>query len=159
MEQVLLLLGSNQGDRAALLEQARNTVEATVGEITRVSSLYETAPWGITNQPDFLNQVIELNCATTPEQLLNTLLTIEKNLGRTRSYRNAPRTIDIDILFFGNQIIQLPQLQIPHPRLQDRLFVLIPLQELVPGLMHPVLHKTIDELVEACTDPLNVKKM
>lgn len=159
MQQALLLLGSNQGNREALLENARNSLVQGVGEITRVSSLYETAPWGITNQPDFLNQVIEINTLLSPEVLLKTTLRIEEQLGRYRSYRNAPRTIDIDILFYGNEIVQLPHLQIPHPRLQDRLFVLIPLQELVPQLVHPVLKKTVDELVEACADPLNVKKM
>ena len=159
MQQALLLLGSNQGNREALLENARNSLVQGVGEITRVSSLYETAPWGNTNQPDFLNQVIEINTLLSPEVLLKTILHIEEQLGRYRSYRNAPRTIDIDILFYGNEIVQLPHLQIPHPRLQDRLFVLIPLQELVPALVHPVLHKTVDELVEACADPLNVKKM
>lgn len=159
MQQALLLLGSNQGNREALLENARISLLQSVGVITRVSSLYETAPWGNTDQPDFLNQVIEISTSLSPESLLDTLLGIELRLGRTRSYRNAPRTIDIDILFYGNQIIQLPHLQIPHPRLQDRLFVLIPLQELVPALVHPVLHKTVDELVEACADPLNVKKM
>lgn len=159
MQQALLLLGSNQGNREALLENARNSLVQGVGEITRVSSLYETAPWGNTNQPDFLNQVIEINTLLSPEVLLKTILHIEEQLGRYRSYRNAPRTIDIDILFYGNEIVQLPHLQIPHPRLQDRLFVLIPLQELVPALVHPILHKTVDELVEACADPLNVKKM
>lgn len=159
MQQALLLLGSNQGNREALLENARNSLVQGVGEITRVSSLYETAPWGNTNQPDFLNQVIEINTLLSPEVLLKTTLRIEEQLGRYRSYRNAPRTIDIDILFYGNEIVQLPHLQIPHPRLQDRLFVLIPLQELVPQLVHPVLKKTVDELVEACADPLNVKKM
>jgi 2-amino-4-hydroxy-6-hydroxymethyldihydropteridine diphosphokinase len=153
-----LLLGSNLKNPEQQLSTARNLIVAEIGEIINTSSLYATAAWGNTNQPDFLNQVIVVNSDFSAETLMETILKIEENMGRIRTKKNAPREIDIDILFFNNDIINLPELIVPHPLLQERKFVLIPLNEIAPHFKHPILLKTTQELLEMCTDSLDVQK-
>ena len=151
-------MGSNLKNPELQLTSARNHIAEEIGEILSTSSLYTTAAWGNTNQPDFLNQVIVVGTDFSAETLMETILTIESNMGRIRTQKNAPREIDIDILFFNNDIINLPDLVIPHPLLQERKFVLIPLNEIAPDFKHPILLKTTKELLEICIDSLDVQK-
>jgi len=151
-------LGSNLRNPEAQLSVARNHISVKIGEILNTSSLYATAAWGNTNQPDFLNQVIVIKTDFLANRLMETILKIEANMGRIRTLKNAPREIDIDILFFNNEIIDLPELVVPHPLLQERKFVLIPLNEIAPHFKHPILLKTTQELLEICTDSLDVQK-
>jgi len=120
--------------------------------------LYSTAAWGNTQQPDFLNQVIVVQTKLTAQQTIQTILSIEKKMGRVRTVKNAPRIIDIDILFFNKDIIKEKNLEVPHPHIPNRRFVLIPLNELSPNLKHPVFQQSVHYLLENCKDPLNVKK-
>ncbi len=158
MNTAYLLLGSNLKNPAQQLSAARNYITTEIGEIIKASSFYATAAWGNTNQPDFLNQVIVINTHFSAETLMETILKIEENMGRIRTQKNAPREIDIDILFFNNDIINLPELIVPHPLLQERKFVLIPLNEISSGFKHPIILKTTQELLEICTDSLDVQK-
>jgi len=151
MADVYLSLGANLGDRAATLRQAVLDL-ATLGEVSRVSSLYETDPVGYTDQPNFLNAVVLLKTELEPLDLLAGTSAIEQAHGRQRSFANAPRTIDIDILFYDDRIIAEPLLIVPHPRLTMRAFVLVPLVEIAPDLRHPVLHVTVTELLSYLTD-------
>lgn len=158
MEFVYLLLGSNLGDRIGLLKEARLQLLHSIGSIIRSSSVYETQSWGIANQPDYLNQVLEMQTNLLPEVILKKTQSIEENLHRERTKKWDSRTIDIDILLFGKTIINLPELKIPHPELQNRLFTLIPLEELIPDFIHPVLNKTTKELRQEVNDNLLVTK-
>ncbi len=153
-----LLLGGNTGNRGAMLEAARQGIQREVGEILRQSAIYETAAWGKENQADFLNQAIEVETALPARDLLAACLGIEAGLGRVRKETNGPRPIDIDILFFDHDVYHTPLLQVPHPRMPQRRFVLVPLAELIPDYRHPQLHQSVGQLLEACTDPLPVKK-
>jgi 2-amino-4-hydroxy-6-hydroxymethyldihydropteridine diphosphokinase len=155
---IYLLLGSNLKNPEQQLSVVRKHIEAKIGEIIKASSLYATAAWGNTNQPDFLNQVIIIKSDFSASYTMETILTIEENMGRIRTQKNAPREIDIDILFFNNDIINLPELVVPHPLLQERKFVLIPLNEIAPSYKHPILLKTTHELLEICADNLDVQK-
>jgi 2-amino-4-hydroxy-6-hydroxymethyldihydropteridine diphosphokinase len=154
-----LLIGGNQGDRPARLAAARNFITTAGGNILLASSIYETAAWGKTDQPDFLNQALKVSTAQDAPAWLLTLLGIEEKMGRRRDERYGPRIIDIDILFFNNSIVRQPQLIIPHPEMQNRRFALTPLEEIAPFFNHPVLQKTIRELLAECTDPLTVKQI
>ena len=158
MNKLYLLFGSNLGNSKAQLTKARQHIEKLIGPVTRQSSLYTTAAWGNTKQPDFLNQVISVETKLTAAQTMQTILNIEKKMGRLRTVKNAPRIIDIDILFFNKEIIDLKYLIIPHPQIQNRRFVLVPLNQLSPNLKHPVLKKTVHQLLTHCPDNLNVKK-
>ncbi|HZZ76781.1 MAG TPA: 2-amino-4-hydroxy-6-hydroxymethyldihydropteridine diphosphokinase [Puia sp.] len=159
MNKAYLLTGGNEGDRYRNMQQARTNIEHICGRLLQVSSLYETAPWGKTDQAYFLNQVLLIETKYNPGELLKALLQIEEKGGRIRTVKNAPRTIDIDILFYDRLIIEEPGLTIPHPRIPDRRFVLEPLNEISPEYEHPVLHKTIHQLLTECTDELSVKKI
>jgi 2-amino-4-hydroxy-6-hydroxymethyldihydropteridine diphosphokinase len=159
MNKAYLLTGGNEGDRYWNIQQARTNIEHICGRLLQVSSLYETAPWGKTDQAYFLNQVLLIETKYNPGELLKALLQIEEKGGRIRTEKNAPRTIDIDILFYDRLIIEEPGLTIPHPRIADRRFVLEPLNEISPEYEHPVLHKTIHQLLTECTDELSVKKI
>ncbi len=158
MNKTYLLLGSNMGNSKARLYKAIQHLEKQIGNVTRQSSLYATGAWGNTKQPDFLNQVIIIETKFSALQTMQTILKIEKKMGRVRTIKNAPRIIDIDILFFNNEIIDQKELIIPHPQIQNRRFVLVPLNQLSPNLKHPVLKKTVHQLLIHCPDNLNVKK-
>ncbi len=154
-----LILGGNKGKRAENISKAIELIEKKAGTITKKSAIFETAAWGNTNQAAFLNQVIELKTNLNPFGLLKSILEIEIELGRMRDSKKwTARTIDIDILFFDAEIIDTPELKIPHPYIQERKFVLIPLMELASNLMHPISKKTIQALLLECTDNLEVKQ-
>jgi len=159
MNTVYLLIGGNMGERELNLERARNLIGEKCGEVTTISSIYETAPWGETDQPVFLNQALQIITSLKPMPLLQKLLDIEKQLGRTRQVKFGPRNIDIDILFYNEETHNYPLLTIPHPALQYRRFVLTPMNEIAPGFVHPVFKKTIAELLEECPDDLPVNKL
>ncbi len=156
---VFLLLGSNQGDSLQLLEVAKDRLTDALGAIDATSACYQTAAWGKSDQPDFINQVISVSTSLKPEQILHKILNIERNLGRVRVEKWGSRIIDIDILFYDSEIISQPDLTIPHPAISQRRFTLEPLAEIAPHFLHPVLNKTIKTLLAECKDPLMVKKL
>lgn len=159
MNKAYLLLGSNIGNSKKQLAVATGRINKNIGKVIRQSHLYATAAWGNTNQPDFLNQVLVVETKLTAQQTIETILSIEKNMGRVRTVKNAPRVIDIDILFFNKDIIAAPHLTVPHPEIQNRRFVLVPLNELSPNFRHPVFQQSIHHLLKNCRDRLNVKKI
>lgn len=142
-----LSLGSNLGDREAYLRQAIMRLE-TAGEVRAVSSFYETEPVEFTEQSNFLNCAVGLQTSIPPDELMFRLLDIERSLGRERIQKKGPRTIDIDILLYGERIVALPELSIPHPAMAQRRFVLEPLAEIAPDARHPVANKSIRQLLE-----------
>jgi 2-amino-4-hydroxy-6-hydroxymethyldihydropteridine diphosphokinase len=159
---VYLSLGSNVGNRAAELRDALSRLNA-IGRVTAVSSFYETEPMEFTEQPWFLNCVAALETTHTPQQLLAAILGIEEKMGRRRVQKKGPRIIDIDILLYDDAVVHgektnSSELTIPHPAMQQRRFVLEPLAEIVPGLLHPVLKKTIRELLDALPEGQIVRK-
>ncbi|MBS1495431.1 MAG: 2-amino-4-hydroxy-6-hydroxymethyldihydropteridine diphosphokinase [Bacteroidetes bacterium] len=158
MNTIYLLLGSNIGDSKKMLLQAAKKIEKHIGTIARKSSMYKTAAWGNTLQPDFLNQVLIVYSALEAKQTIQKILQIEKDMGRIRTIKNAPRIIDIDILFFNKEIIHTEELTVPHIEIKNRRFVLVPLNELSPHLKHPVLKSSIHQLLLYCPDKLEVKK-
>ncbi|MFZ1264684.1 MAG: 2-amino-4-hydroxy-6-hydroxymethyldihydropteridine diphosphokinase [Chitinophagaceae bacterium] len=158
MNRAYLLTGGNLGDREHYLATARTFIREQCGTILRVSSLYETAAWGNTDQPPFLNQAIEISTSRNARQLMRHILKVEKLMGRVRKEKYGPRLIDIDILLFNDEIHNYALLKLPHPEMQNRRFALLPMAEIAPELVHPILKKTIAELLEACTDMLEVKK-
>ena len=158
MNKVFLLTGGNLEDRMQNLQKAGSLIEECVGQILRKSSVYETAAWGNTEQPSFLNQVIEIATLLPAEKVLSTILEIEQKLGRIRLEKMGPRMIDIDILYFNHSIFFSTNLIIPHPQLHNRRFVLVPLAEIAPEFVHPILHKNSQQLLQACDDLLEVKK-
>ena len=154
-----LLIGGNDGDRKANLAKALGNVEESGCRILRRSSLYETAPWGKANQNDFLNQAVQIQSSLDAPSLMDELLKIEEKMGRKRLEKYGSRIIDIDILFFNDAIIDSPRLIIPHPEIQNRRFVLAPMEEIAADLVHPVLRKSIRDLLAICPDKLEVKKL
>jgi 2-amino-4-hydroxy-6-hydroxymethyldihydropteridine diphosphokinase len=159
MRTAYLLIGGNLGDRKENLSKAVSLINEQCGPLTRASSIYETEAWGITDQPSFLNQALVISTSLNARQLIRRVLKIEEEMGRVRKEKLGPRIIDIDILLFENEIHDLRFLKIPHPEMQNRRFVLVPLAEINPSLQHPVLKKTIAELLEECPDNLEVTKI
>lgn len=154
------MLGSNEGDRLNRLLLAKRSINREAGNITAESSIYETASWGKEDEPPFLNQALIIDTALEPQLLLDALLKIEEGMGRTRlGIKWGRRSIDIDILFYGNIVINKDNLQLPHPRISERMFTLLPLMELIPDFTDPVSGHTISRLKESCTDPLAVRKV
>jgi 2-amino-4-hydroxy-6-hydroxymethyldihydropteridine diphosphokinase len=152
-EDIFLGLGSDTGDRSKNLENAVNKIRSGIGNIISISGIYETEPWGFESENRFLNLVVRAKTELTPGRLLERTAAIEQELGRIRrNERYSSRTIDIDILLYGDRIIEVPGLIIPHPLIQERRFVLVPLCELIPEAVHPVLRKKFSVLLEECRD-------
>ena len=147
------------GKRKDYLAKAKKRIGLAAGTIAKQSSVYETAAWGNTNQQAFLNEVILVQTKLSPEELMQTLLSIEQQLGRIRTQQFGPRTIDLDILFYDSLVLKTKLVTIPHPAIQDRRFVLVPLAELSPRKLHPVYRQTIASLLKHCADNLAVKKL
>lgn len=152
MRIVYIALGSNLGDREVYLAQARERISAADLRVLRVSSIYETAPRDVEDQPWFLNQVIECETDLFPRQLLARLKKIEREMGRKRGMAKGPREIDLDILFYGDAVVRAPELEIPHPRLMERRFVLEPLEEIAPEKRHPGTGRTVREMLAKVMD-------
>ena len=153
---VYLLLGSNLGDRLGVLALASDHIGERIGSVFHTSGLYETAPWGVTDQPSFLNQVLVIQTSYAPEDVLRLVLDIEHELGRVRYERWGARVIDIDILFYEDVVLNSARLTVPHPRLHERRFTLVPLVEIAPDLIHPVLQKSLTQLLDSCADSSEV---
>jgi 2-amino-4-hydroxy-6-hydroxymethyldihydropteridine diphosphokinase len=158
MNKVYLLIGGNIGDRMANLAMAVQLIEKYLGKLLQISSIYETAAWGNTDQADFLNQAICIETQLAPTQLMTQILDIEKKMGRARNIPLGPRIIDIDILYYNDAIVENELVSIPHPRISARKFVLYPLVEIAPNYLHPILHKTNSLLLKECGDSLAVYK-
>jgi len=155
-----LLLGGNLGDRKKNLADAIEHLGEEVGEILLKSSIYETAAWGKTDQPAFLNQAISISTSLTALEVLEKALSIEQKLGRVRKDKWGERLIDIDLILFGNEVINIEdKLQIPHPQMQNRNFVMLPLKEIAADIVHPVLQKTIFQIAINISDNLEVKRI
>lgn len=156
---VYLLLGSNLGNREKYVHEALRLLAERVGMVLQTSSIYETEAWGKTDQPGFLNIAVKVNTVLNPLQLLEVVLKIESDLGRLRHEKWGSRLIDIDIILYGNEVVSLKdQLQIPHPEMQHRKFVLLPLAEIAPNAIHPTLGQNISELLTNLNDDLAVVK-
>lgn len=158
MNFAFLLLGSNLNDRSALLLRAKEEISMLTGEILQESSVYESEPWGFQSDKRFLNQVVKIETELAPAEVLVKILQIESKLGRQRTGEKGyeSRLIDIDILFYNDEIIRKNSLTIPHPKIPERMFTLLPLNELAPSLIHPESGKSVSELLKACPDTLHV---
>ena len=153
-----LMLGSNLGDRLKNLQQSCKALGNEVGAIIRSSAIYESEPWGFSHPEYFLNQILILQTSFEVEEVLGSILKIEEGMGRVRNSNDyQARTIDIDILFYNEQVVQSEFLTVPHPRLAERRFVLLPLLEMESDLIHPVTGRTIWEMYRECQDTLSVK--
>jgi 2-amino-4-hydroxy-6-hydroxymethyldihydropteridine diphosphokinase len=159
MNLAYLLIGGNLGNRSANLQNALHQIEKNCGKILDLSAIYETAAWGLSNQPSFYNQAVSIQTNLEPKALMEQLLAIETNMGRIRSIKLGPRLIDLDILLINNLILNTETLILPHPSMEQRRFALLPLAEIAPNLMHPILQKTIQELLMHCSDQLDVQKL
>jgi 2-amino-4-hydroxy-6-hydroxymethyldihydropteridine diphosphokinase len=160
MNTAYLLLGSNEGDRVQHLSHALKLIDQKAGTLAKQSAIYVTVAWGNAEQPDFLNQVVCITTDLSPQQLLNALLAIEQEIGRIRTGAKwMQRIIDLDILFYNDLVMATEELTIPHPFLQDRKFVLVPLLEIAATYVHPVFQKSVAALTDACIDQLEVKKL
>lgn len=159
MNEAFLLTGGNLGNRMDNLQKAIQLIKQHCGPIVLHSSVYETAPWGFTDQPPFLNQALRIETELSPNALLKSLLTIESVLGRKREIKLGPRIIDIDILLFNDLILTSDKLTVPHPAMSKRRFVLMPLAEIASQKIHPVFKKSIQQLLEECEDELSVYKI
>lgn len=170
-QSVFLLLGSNRGNREQNLLQACESIKQSIGKILKLSSVYETEPWGFEDSTPFYNQALEVETNHAPAELLRDIHRIERDLGRVREPEScgptcasttngySSRTMDIDILFYDSKILFTDELMIPHPRLQERRFTLIPLNEIAPDFIHPVYRMPVSELLTRCVDHSEVKKL
>ncbi len=159
LHNVFISLGSNKGDAIGNLKKARELISIHIGKINQVSDIYTTEAWGLQNQADFMNQVISIFSNLQPIKLMKGLLAIEAEMGRKRTRKWGARLIDLDVLFFNDNVIDDKILTVPHPRLHERNFVLIPLMQLAPDLKHPVFQLTVRELLAWCQDDLDVVKI
>ncbi|MBI1185127.1 2-amino-4-hydroxy-6-hydroxymethyldihydropteridine diphosphokinase [bacterium] len=157
--EIYLLLGTNLGNRFDNLQQAKERLDDYFGQPGCMSSVYETAAWGKTDQPGFLNAAVVYKSANEPRAILSAINAIEADLGRERFEKWGPRLIDIDILFVGNEVVATQDLKIPHPEVQNRRFALEPMHELAAGFIHPLLQKNIAQLLQLCSDTLSVRKV
>jgi 2-amino-4-hydroxy-6-hydroxymethyldihydropteridine diphosphokinase len=158
MNKVCLLTGSNEDDRIRNLQKAKDFIGERIGTVSRESDIYETEPWGYKSEKYYLNQCLLIETNLSPEKMMEVILDIENTMGRRREKRKyRDRKIDIDILFYNDEKIRFRDITIPHPRLHERRFVLVPLSEIVPQYIHPVLGKTIENLLSECTDSLSVR--
>ena len=144
-----IAFGSNMGNRKKTILAAMEKMREKGMNFLKISTFYETKPYGVTEQDDFMNCVAQIETELNPMSLLDTLLNIERSLGRTREKRWGPRTIDLDIIFYDKKIVNFADLIIPHPDMQNRLFVLEPLSEIAPDYVHPSLHKSVNEMLKA----------
>jgi 2-amino-4-hydroxy-6-hydroxymethyldihydropteridine diphosphokinase len=159
MKKVFLGLGSNLDDRAENLRETKFRIEESIGSVVSASSVYETEPWGFVSDTDFLNMVLCVETDLSPSGLLGRILMIESQLGRIRrESQYSSRKIDIDILLYNNEIVNEAALNIPHPRMHERRFVMVPLAEIAPDMIHPVLKKSIESLLKSCKDNSKVRK-
>jgi 2-amino-4-hydroxy-6-hydroxymethyldihydropteridine diphosphokinase len=159
MNSAYLLIGGNLGDQVENLNKAKKYIKKLLGKIIKTSSIYQTESWGISEQPDFLNQVLLIETKLSAEETMQLILSIEKKMGRIRSQKNASRIIDIDILFYNDEIINKQGLTVPHSEIQNRKFALIPLNDIAPDLVHPVFKKSIKNLLSKTKDKLEVKPL
>ena len=158
MNIVFLQLGSNLGDRELLLKDAITEIEDRVGNILECSKVYESTPWRVEGQENYLNQILKVKTILLADDVLLTVLDIENELGRVRIEKWGQRLIDIDIIFYNDSIIETPDLCVPHKHLHERMFVLTPLHNLAPEMIHPKYNKTIEELLNICNDTELVKE-
>ena len=159
MNGIYLLLGTNLGDKKKNMQQCLELIGEEMGTILQTSSIYKTAAWGVEDQDYFLNQVVKIASDLSPEQLLDKVHHIEKALGRVRKHKWHERVIDVDILYYHDQVINQKHLKIPHPHLHNRRFTVVPLCEIAPDEIHPKLHKTNIVLLEECSDALGVERL
>ena len=159
MNVAYLLTGGNTGNRLQYLNKAATEIKKRCGTIVSKSFIYETAAWGVKEQNSFLNQALKLSTTLSAQELLDSLLEIEENLGRVRKEKYGPRLIDIDILLFNDDVVDASNLKIPHPELSNRRFALQCLNDIAPDIVHPVSKKTIAQILKECTDPLGVDKL
>ena len=152
MNHIVLSLGSNIGNRHANLDEARTSLENKGISIIKASALYESEPVGFTDQDEFLNQVLLVDTQQNPLEVLESCLSVERHMGRIRTVKNGPRNIDIDLLFYHDEILSEDTLLLPHPRIEERRFLLEPLAELIPDQIHPVLGETMQEMLQKCPD-------
>jgi 2-amino-4-hydroxy-6-hydroxymethyldihydropteridine diphosphokinase len=159
MATIILSTGSNLGERQAVLASARQSIARLIGPIVSASGLYETAAWGLTDQPSFLNQALQVETVYSPEIILEKMGAIETELGRVREQKWGPRVIDIDLIYYGTDIIHEEHLTVPHPGIAQRRFVLEPLLEIAPDWIHPELNLSTRQLLEQTPDKLPVRRL
>ena len=156
MNKVFIITGGNIGDRKKNLETAEKMIGEGIGAIIQASRIYETDAWGINDQPSFYNQVLIVVTKFSPDEVIKKILKIEEDMGRVRTIKNAARNIDIDILFFNDDIVNEQNLTIPHPQIANRRFVLMPLNEIASTKNHPIYNKSVSQLLAECKDELKV---
>ena len=158
--QIYLCIGGNLGEREANLEEALTFIDINFGDVLAVSSIYESEPWGMSDVPNFLNQVVLIQSELSNDQLLSEIAELEEFFGRERSSEGyVSREMDIDVLFIGDEIVDTEAFKVPHPRMAERRFVLEPLAEIAPDLVHPQLKQTVTEILKACADKGNVTRL